>query len=335
MNKCILNLKNLELIHKRYFVFYASDKMIVYKDGSFLYAQNCENDIIAKIDCPLMYYQYECLSVENGVVLLFSGKTLIYIDLSGNFTIDDIPVYKSGRCLLEIFPSAHKNSIILVGYLHKQIHIMAYDFINKKRLYQTSSWEVSQVNDVYCLDNKIYILMNSSYLVCCDASTGETLWTKFESGKIDPRVFPYDNGIIYLCHNVIKIINNDDIKTIQVPLSRPERLEAIINNKLYYVSNNKTHLCCFNLSTEKLEWELPGARNIIKTITCQGISEHKKYNIMLLQASGIIIVLNLDTGTTNNYFPMSNIYNIKKTDNHILIQKQLETHMLAGELDVE
>lgn len=328
---CILDMTKLEIEHRDKFIFYATHEMIIYKEGRYIVAQNCSGQTLAKVSLPSSYKSYEYLSFDDAVVLLFNGKTLVFVDKYGeNSFTDNLPINRIGRSLLHIFPSSQENAIVFAAHLHNNIHFVHYDFITKKRIAQTLSWEVSQVNDARYEDGKIYALMDNTYMVCCDAETCETLWTKFETGHVSPKLLPFGDGVIYACQNLLKVHANKKTEVVRIPLARPNTVELIKGDLVYYTSNDQKHLCCFDLKNKKLIWEITGTEIIKKTISAVGKSDKNVNDMLLLQTDAAVTVINLSLGRVHSHFKLSGLQDIRRTDNHILIHRLDQTGMLPG-----
>lgn len=331
MTECILNLSNLEMEYREYFVLYASKDQIIYRDKQYLVTKSCDDQITSQISIPTIFSHYEYTTLDRLLVFIIGGKYLFYNDFSKS-TIEELSVQRTGKFLSRIYPTEHEDSIITMSNLHGKVHFIIYNILKKKRLFQSSSWEASQINDIVVFKDKIYCLMDNSYIVCCNLNTCETLWTKFETGIINPQLIPSENGIIYCCNGLVRILENKNVQTIHIPLARPSTLERLIDNKLYYTSNSRKNVCCYDLSSKKLIWEITGTNPIIKTIHAYGIDDNKTQNdILITHSSDSLSIVNLTLGRIHSHFRVPGIRDIKLSQNHILIHKQFNyTNILTG-----
>lgn len=328
----LLDLTKIEPENRDHFVFYATHDMVVYKDGRKIIMDDCSGNHITEVDCPPSHKVYESLDIGDALLLVIGGKYLVYLNKTGARSFfEELPISRVGRVLSDTYESNHKNSLLFAGHLHNKVHFINYDFIDKKRVSQSSSWEVGQVNDIQVVDGKIFALMDNAYLICCDASTGETLWTRFETGKIEPRIIPHEGGLIYACQKLIKVYKDTKAEIIRVPLARPDTLECLRGNSLYYTAKEMKHVCCLDLRSKQLIWEITGTEPITKTITVSGKLNSNIYDMMFVQTPNAVTLINLSLGRVHSHFKMVNVQNIRLTGDHILIHKRSDdTVMISG-----
>lgn len=332
MLQCLLDLNKIEPENRDRFVFYATHEMVVYKDGRKIVMDDCSGTRITEVECPSSYKVYESLDVGNALLLVIGGKYLVHLDRLGERSFfEELPISRVGRVLSDTYESSHRNSVLFAGHLHGKVHFINYNFIDKTRVSQSTSWEVGQVNDIQVVDEKIFALMDNAYIICCNASTGETLWTRFETGKIEPRIIPYNNGLIYSCQKLVKVYKDKNVEIIRIPLARPDTLECIRENNLYYTSKEMKHVCCLDLKSKEIIWEITGTEPITKTVAVTGKLHSNIYNMMFIQTPNAVTLINLSLGKVHSHFKMVNLQNIRLTGDHLLIHKRSdETVMIAG-----
>lgn len=311
-------MENLTIKPNDYFVFYVDNDIIIYKDKQQIHAKQCDGDLMASFACPHVYQHYEFLDAEHGVVLIFGGKTLVYIDKSGTKSFQSILSEQNGRFLSSPMKTDDPNCFTIATQFRNLLHLMKYDFINAKRISQSASWQVSQLNDINLCGKYIYLLLDNSLIVQCNNETCETLWKRFEPGRVEPRiVIDEQKKVLYACSNILKIVQGEDIQNIRIPLARPDSLEFVVRDKLFYTSNNRKHICCYNLTNNNLEWEITGSDAILRTIRLIDMADN---NLAVIQTVKGITIINTSAGKIVNYFRLNNLQDMKLTKHNLLLQ---------------
>lgn len=335
MAECILDFNKLGVEHRDHFVFYASSKVIVYKEGRNIVATDCDGDIITRLTCPVDYKKYSYVETEDDIVFLFAGKKIVYIDLvTDESFVADLPIQKIGRSVSEIYPSEHNQGIVLVSRLHGQTHVVNYNFIEGTRICQSSSWQVAQVNDTVYSNGYVYLLMDNAFIACCNASTGETVWTRFETGRIEPNIVPLDGNMVYACQGILKISGNKSSKSIKIPTVRPNSVKWAQGDSICFTANNNKNLCGYNVKKEELEWEITGTEPILETVVTRATRKGRTYDALVVRTKSHISTINLTLGQSHTYFPSTGSSGLKKTGDHVLIHRQADrTDMIPGVQD--
>jgi len=333
MNQCIINLEEVGLEHRDHFIFYLSHEMVIFRHRQQIVVSDCQGNELDRTPCPPDYYKYECAETDNDIVIFLGGKTICTVNkLTGKCSIFEFPVQKLGRNISSIFVSG--GGIIFACTLQGKIHLVNYDIHNELRLYQTSSWAVSKLNDIVEKDNLIYLLMDNSFIACCDKETCETLWTRFEAGTIEPKIVPCQNGIAYVCHNILRITQGKEVQNIKVPAMQINSVQGISNN-VFLLSQDRKTICSFNIENEDLKWEVNGNEGILETILVKGQYQKVLQDVLFVRTSSYITILNASTGQVNSHFNAHEVTGMKLSHKHILVHKrQNKTDIIGGMTDV-
>jgi len=279
MEECIISLSGIEKEVRNHFVFYATNELIIYKDRQYILAHTCDGTEICRIRYSGDYKHYESIEFHDAVILIFSGKHLVFIDKYGSNSFNfDIPIEKFGRSLSKIIKAPNDNSIIFGAKLYGRIHFVNFDFMTHKRIWQTSSWEVEYVNNVVDGGHTIYSLMDNTFIVSFDKN-GKTKWTRFESGQSQPSLIPFSDRLLYASEGGLRITDGKNVENIRIPMVRPTSLETLIGDKLYFTTRDKRNIGCYNIKKKEMIWEITGSFPIIKTLT---IKRTKKGMVELL-----------------------------------------------------
>lgn len=327
-----IDLKNYQIEHRDSFIFFASHDFMIYKEGRHIIMSDCQDEIIASVKCPNSFRNYEYFETPDRVVFVFGGKDLLcFMKDDGRVISVDLPVTKIGRIFSEIFPLSNGDSFIAAATLHEKIHFINFDYLTQTRIFQTASWSFSAVADVCSVPGKIYVLLDKTYLVCFETNTGEVLWTRFETGVVQKKILLHKDDLLYTCDNLLKIVSLTGVNTIRIPLARPDTLEYVFGNSLIYTSNNKKHVCCFDLKKKELMWEITGSDEIEKTLPFVGVDGAKESEMMLVKTKNNMALINLESGYIFSQLKMNVGFDVRKTGDHILIHKPaFRTDFLAG-----
>lgn len=205
MSKCIIDTEKIGTETKNYAVFYATHDFIVYKDQKKIKMMQCNDELMAEVDCPTDYRTYDCLDLDDGVLFIFAGKSVIFLDKSGfEPKSHEIDIEKVGRIVTKPVKSQNKNSVIFGTSSYGQIQFINYDFFSKKRLSQTQSWKMTEVTDIASNDQLLFSIFDNVFLTSCKIETGECLWTRFENATINGKLLSYKNKLLYNCQNLVR-----------------------------------------------------------------------------------------------------------------------------------
>ncbi len=336
MSKCVINLSKLELEPRQQSIFYATHGFIVYKDRLSLHLADCEGEILNSLRCPPDHRLFECIDLDDAVLFIFAGKQSLVLDKSGNEPIERaMAVEKIGRCVTPLFPSNDPFGVIFGTHIAGNIQFINYDFMGGKRLLQTSSWKMQKISHLAVYKDVIYGLLDNVFLVSCSAITGETFWTRFETGQIAPNLIPHEGGLFYACQGVLKHLENGKSSLTRIPLARVHSLEHKSGDNLYLTSNEGKHLCCYDVKNRELAWEITGQLPIQETLVVQGKRRGRLCEVMAVRTKDHFSLVDLSRGATIYHALSVGIHRIRQTEDHILIHKfHGPTDLLAGRTDV-
>jgi len=331
--ECILNTSDFHRETRDYHIFFASRDLILYYHQNDIILSDCSGQIISQTTCPPNYKNYECLETDDSILLLLAGgQRIILIDKAGGEAIHrNLPIRKTGRCYTKIFATNNSNSILIGTGLNQKIQFINYNFMEEKRISQSSSWSMRSVTDCIVKDNRLYVLLDHSFIVACNIDTCANIWTRFETGKTNPKLIPYKGGIAYICQNIIRTLDEEGaVENIHIPLFYPYGMESIIDNKAFITSDDGQSLACCNLSTKELEWEIKGKNTIRETITLKGTDQQSVFDAMLIRIDTGIGLVNLETGQTIAHENIQNLFGMRQTSDHILLHRQEATDMMSS-----
>lgn len=329
--ECILNLSDIKFENRNKHVFFASTDIIIYKEMLNIVMANCSGEIITTCPCPRDYRNFEVVDLEDSVLIVAAGKYVILLDKLGNAPIRyELDTEKLGRVITKLY-SVNNDSVVFGTKRNDVAQIINYDFIGQKRLSQSASWKVRNITDLVVAENKVYALLDSSFLVACDTSSCEPLWNRFEAGFVYPYIVPYKGGILYACQGLIRQYREGSVDTLRVPLSNVSSLITCLDDKLIFTSDNSTNIGSYSLRKDKLVWEIVGADKILEAVPIKGQIGKEIFNTLAIRVDGRFGLVNLDLGRSAHYGKCSDVYRIRQTADHILLHKARgQTDMLAG-----
>ncbi len=333
MNDCILNLDNLGVESRDTKVLFASKDFIIYKERFTIYLADCDNNVLSRYACPSDDQRFDVVEFTNDILFLFAGKDFIVFDKLGNAPFGhNLPLQKTGRVVTKLMQTDSEDNIVFGTFLRGNLQFLNYDFTGNKRISQTSSWQMTHIIDCAVDSKKIYGLLDSTFLVCCSVDTGETLWTRFETQKIDKIILPYRNGLLYNCQNNLKFADESgNIDNTSIPLVSISQLSHIIDHDLYFLSNENKNIGCYDLQDKALKWEIPGKQPIYETLLSKGTSNKKIYDVLLYRTNDGIGIINLTLGQSAFFLSLTGSQRIRKTSDHILISRVgNRTEMIPG-----
>ncbi len=329
---CKLDLDNLQPDDRNEFVFFATHDFIIYKNRNRLELASCEQEVLSGAVLPIDYRKYEVLDLGDALFFLFNGLEIVIMDKQGllpiQFKLDPL---KIGQAVTKIFPSS-ENGVIFGTKQADRIQFVNYDFMERNRIAQSAFWKVTMVTDCNVTSNILYAVLDNSIIVACDMSTGETIWTKFETAKINRGIFFHDNFVFYSCQGLLKKTDGKTTQVIRIPLISVHSLEHISGGKAYVTSNEGKNLCQYDLLTETLKWEIFSHYPILESLPAKGKPND---NLLLVRTTDYMGIVNISAGRAETHVRSSNISRIRETTDHILIHKSTgSTTLLSGTEDV-
>lgn len=318
-----ININSPYFEEHREFIFFVSDDIIVYKDDNKFVVASYEHDIIAHTYVPIDYMQFEVIELHNSIAFIFGGKDIIIFHQSNNtisrHKLDDA---KIGRCITKIFKNEN-NQIIFGTKCSDRVQFLCYDIEKEHRVCQTKSWKLSQISCCHYNDHLLTAVLDDSILTCCDMRTGQVVKTRFETGKINKYPFVYKDAIYYPYQEMIKVIDQQgNAKTARIPLTRISSFEHLQSNKLYFTSNNSHNLCCYDITRDKIIWEINGSMAIQESIFVTADNNYKETECLIERLNDHIIFINLNSGKMESSIKCPGSFRIRRiSNNYILVHK--------------
>lgn len=336
ISECIINPYTVSVESRHRPVFYASGDLIIYKNGQSIQVDDCSGNEITRVICPVDARIYEYVDLGDSILFVFSGNEFIFIDKSGNLPYHHKFDTKLGKIITPIFLSSDNNCIVFGTKSHTGIQFMNYNFINQKRVSQTSTWNFKSVTDVVQFNDTIYAVLDSTFLIAFNNSTCEVKNVRFESSLVSPKIFCTNNGIIYLSQNSIRKWNGKQTESIRTPISSTSRLLGI-SQTYYYLVTDKTNISAFDEKLDSIIWEIKSDKVIYDSLAIKGIgSGNKTFDVGVIQSSDSIMLINFLRGRIIRSFPTLDAYKIRTTSDHILIHRYgQQTDMLFSGEEVE
>ncbi len=334
MSKCTINLDDIGHESRDKPVFYASSTEIVYREDNFIKLASCDGEVLSQIGIPIDVSSFEMLDLLDTVLFIFGGQTLVFMDKSGMApTQHELGIMSIGNCCTPIFPSTNMDAIIFGTHRDNYIQFVTYDFVQQKRLIQTMSWDMSNITHTYVdKTDMLYSILDQSLLIKANMKTGESE-TRFETGQINRSYLPYKGMDLYGGHTCLRGVVDRKVKTTKIPLVRVHTLEHIIGDRLYFTSKGGTHVCCYDLKSESMKWEIFGNQIIHETILVKGLSKDKECDVMVIRIDHHIGLINLTEGKSVAYIKCPNVSRIRQTGDNVLVNKANGTAMLIPGVD--
>lgn len=332
MTECILDLNNIVTESREQPVFYATHDFIIYQNASknAIEMANCQGEVLTSIKCPTDWRAYECLDLEDSVLFIFSGKDLVLFDKLGHvITNHCIPISKMGRIITKPFQAQDENCIIFGTRTQTGIQLVHYNFMKEERISQSATWKTHKINDVSSDGTNMYVLMDESFMVGCSIETCETLWTRFEANKVYPRIIPYKDAIYFSCQNSIRKYKDSKIENIRVG-TQLHNLHHILDQQFVVTTNEAKNMSMFDIKQDKMVWEITGEHPIVDSIMVKGES-HQTVNMIVFVSNGQVGMVNTSVGQVSHYGISNNVFRIRQTGDHIIVNKQNgHTDLIAG-----
>jgi len=225
---------------------------------------------------------------------------------------------KIGRCITKLFSSNDSNRVLFGTKQGDRLQFVNYDFMSNVRIAQTASWKVSSITDLCVSDMILYAVLDNSIIVACDMNSGETLWTRFETGAINRGIAAQNGFLVYCCQGLLKKVQNKDSQTTRIPLTSVSSIEHVNTRNVYITSNKNKHVGCFYTVNDDLKWQVFGQKPMIDTVVVQDVNHNE---ILLVQTEDYVAMVNLSTGVAESSIKTPNLYRLRITEDHIVIQK--------------
>jgi len=316
---CKINLAELSPEDRNETILYITHDIIIYRKMNRIVLGSCDGTILSDARTPVDFEKYEFLDLDDAVLFLFNGMDLLLMDKLGavpeQYTLD---LVKLGQCVTKLYHSNDPNRVIFGTRKGDRIQFINYDFMTKQRVAQTASWSVSKVTNIHVDNMVLYAVLDESIIVVCNMETGETLWTRFETAQIGKGLAIQNGHLVYCCQGVLKKVQDDEVSTIRIPLLVPFSIEHYDDRRIYFTSNIGKNVCSYYSVGDRLEWQIYGHRIVQESITAQDINGN---DLLLLRTNDYIAIINLSMAQAENGLRTPNTYRLRKTTDHVLIQK--------------
>lgn len=302
-------------------IFYATHDVLIYQEGlNVLLGSRESNEVLSSVHSQLEYNNYEYVNLGDSVLMILDHKYIILMDKNGmqpiSYLLDE---HKVGQCFSAPFLSNHPNRIIFGTQLHNRLQFINFDFMEQDRIAQSCSWKMSAITDLHVDDMILYATLDNSFLVCCDMSIGETLWTRFEAGKIGKGLVSYGDHLYYCCQGLLKKTNGNTAEVIRIPFIKPTSIIGQYSKFLFFTNKNGNTICQYNLDEHTLTWEVFGNYPIQEAVITNGIERNS--HIAFLRTSNHISLVDIDRGQALSNIDIKQTRRIILTEDHIVIHK--------------
>ncbi len=332
MIDCILDLKDVNTETREQPVFYATHEFIIYQniDNGTIEMSDCRGEVLTHIKCPTDWRYYECLDLGDAVLFIFSGKDIAVFDKMGHvLTNHRIDLARIGRIITKPFSAKNENCIIFGTRTQNGIQLVHYNFMKKERISQSATWKTQKIDDASSDETNIYLLMDTSFLTGCEIETCETFWTRFEANMVYPRIIPYKKSIFFSCQNSVRKYKDKKIENIRVG-TQLHNLHHVLGSQLIVTTHKAKHIQMFDIQQDKTLWDITGDHPIADSILVKGRSTHE-VDVVVFVSNGQVGMINTSVGHVSHYGISKNVFRIRQTEDHIIINKQNgHTDLIAG-----
>ena len=313
-------------------VFYADDRLMIYRDGPFVRVIDSEGDVIETIRTSSNFKHFASVDLDDAVLLMFSGEQIIIIDKGGiTITAHNLATHKFGVCITPMLVSKDTLGLVFGTRSRGHVQFLNYDYMAQQRTAQTSSWKMANITDFTLHNDKLYALLDNSFMICADMATGESLWTRFETGHISPKIIPDGDDIFYACQGVLKR-RSSDLESIKIPLIKVHTVEAKFGDSVILTAMQGKSVCCCDLTTKKTRWEIRSNLVIQETLPIRILTAGKIHDALVIRTKNHVTIVDCSKGKTVYHNEFDNLARIRKTGSHLLLHKYNgSTGVIAGE----
>ena len=323
---CKLDIHNLDPEDRATSILYATHDYIVYQERNGLVLASCDGTRLSDIIIAVDYLHYECLDLGDALLFMFSGSEILVLDKSGTTPVKHkLNPTTLGRCISKIY-HLPDNQIVFGTQQKQRIQFANYDFINQVRVAQTASWNASVITDTLLVGNVLYAVLDKSIIVATDMSTGEILWTKFETAEVVPGLATYDKYLLYSCHGMLKKTDGEETHLIRIPLISVSSILHATDHEIFMTSNESKNIICYSLISDKLKWEIFGNDPIRENVL---VKSSEGADIMAIRTDKYIALIDISAGKSEYNIKTNNIARLRQTGDHLLIQKSTGTSTLV------
>ena len=329
---CKINLTNLSPEDRNEAILYITHDIIIYREMNRIVLASCDGSALSEARTPVDFAKYDFLDLGDAVLFMFNGMDLLLMDKMGmvpeQYKLD---LVKLGQCVTKLYHGNNSNRIIFGTRKDDRIQFVNYDFMMKQRIAQTASWSASKVTNIHMENMILYAVFDGSIIVACDMETGETLWTRFETAQIGKGLAIQNSDLVYCCQGLLKKVHDNEVSTTRIPLITPFSIEHYDDRRIYFTSNNGKNICSYYSVADRMEWQIYGHRVVQESLTVQSSAQH---DLLLLRTDNYIAIINLSLGKAESGIRTPNTYRLRKTTDHVLIQKTTGgTTLIPGVFD--
>lgn len=330
---CKLDLDNLVTEDRSETILYATHDNIVYRESNRIIMGSCVGEQLSEVKSPPDYAKYEFLDLGDAVLFIFNSSDVVLLDKHGMLPHEHrLDPFKVGRCITKLYPSNDPNRVVFGTTQGGRIQFVNYDFMSQQRIAQTASWKTSSITDTCFQDMILYAVLDQSTIMACDMTTGETLWMRFETAKISRGIAVQNGYLVYCCQGLFKKVQDKNIEAIRVPLVSASSIEHHDDRNIYFTSNDEKNVCAYYSVTNKLRWQVFGRKIIQESIVVQDVNDN---DLLLARTDDYIAIVNLSLGKAESAIRTPNVYRVRQTQDHVLIQKTVgTTTLIPGVEDV-
>lgn len=311
----MFDISEIKFINNDNTVFYSHKDTTIYKNTPNIII-NDKKQYIKELDL------FKYIKMGNTIFLSFGTDLIIINDETKIIDIKYKPITK-------IYVN---NSTLIFGTtLGDMFHYVIYDLTTQTRLCQTQSVKTKTLSSKIT-DKYIYSLLSNSQLMCYDYSA-EQIWKRFEPQYIIPGLEIYNGNLLYCCSNQIKITDGKNIESINVPDTKLNKLEGVLNNNAIFLCNNKKGLCCFNIATKTLLYEIKVHDQDTINLTLLTKAEYKGniIDVLLFATKTHFGVVDINRGSILYFIPMPRIKDIFEFDDLIVHTYDGKSHILKSD----
>lgn len=304
-------------------VFHASEDIIIYKELSNIVISNYDGEILSKFKIPIDHNNFESVTTEEEIILMFGGSHFIIVDKdlsveNVEFSIDGLTF---GKISTKIFLDETKDNLIFGTQRNNKVQSISYSISQQKRISQSMSWDLEKFSYFEVIGDRIFAVVDNTFLAIMNINTNEMLFSRFEPGTVAEKFLPIDNGVIYPYGHCLRKITSEGVKTAKIPTNRVSSIEHISGRYLYFTSNDKKNINCYDMKSNTIKWEIFGHSPIQESLAIKGNSGGMQYNVMVIRLNNHIGIINLDKGESIAYLKCPNVFRIRNTGTHILAHR--------------
>lgn len=332
--ECKLDTQHISPEDRGISILYATHEYIVYQEKNGIVLASCDGSRLSETTVPVDYLHYRVVDLNDALLFVFSGTELLLLDKSGmepmRHKLNPVTV---GRCISQLHACPEDNHIVMGTKQMNRIQFVNYNFLREERVAQTASWNAASISDTFLSGTTLYAVLDKSSIIAIDIDTGETLWTRFETAEVASGLALFDKYFVYACQGMIKLVDENKVKTVRIPLQNVTSILHATDRELILTANDHKNVLCYNLVHDKMKWEIFGNDKITNAVKLGSTTNE---DLLAVQTDKYVSVINTSAGTAEYNIKTNNIARLRKTGDHLLIQKTTGTCTLVpGVTNVE